>query len=173
MIIVLSLLIAVSLVGCGLQSAPGQSTTGDDQVPPGQVKKTELEGESGTSQETAIVLSEESSPTPTEEPTSTCTMQPQQVYPVESATEMVTGGEKEQMIAKVKADLASRLGISQEVITVVSAEAVTWNDSSLGCPIEGMMYTQVLTPGYQIILMAKGVEYDYRTDQANFKLCQQ
>jgi hypothetical protein len=65
------------------------------------------------------------------------------------------------------------LGISQEAITVVSAQAMTWNDSSLGCPVAGMMYTQVITPGYQIILKANGVEYDYRTDQSYFRICNQ
>jgi hypothetical protein len=86
---------------------------------------------------------------------------------------VITGGEKkEEMIAKVKADLASRLGISEEEITVVSAEAKTWNDASLGCPEKGMMYAQVLTPGYRIILEVDGKQYDYRTDDmGHFKLC--
>ena len=78
------------------------------------------------------------------------------------------------MIAKCKADLASRLGISQDAITVVRAQTVTWSDSSLGCPEGEMMYTQVLTLGYQIILMANGEEYDYRTnDGGHIKICRQ
>ncbi len=86
---------------------------------------------------------------------------------------VITGGEKEEIIAKVKADLASRLGISEDEITVVSAEAKTWSDSSLDCPEEGMMYAQVITSGYRIILEVDGKQYDYRIDQSEkFMLCE-
>jgi len=78
----------------------------------------------------------------------------------------------EKALAKVKADLASRLGVTENEISVISVEAVTWNDSSLGCPEKGMMYIQVLTPGYRIILEVSGKQYDYRTDDRGyFKLC--
>jgi hypothetical protein len=37
-----------------------------------------------------------------------------------------------------------------------------------------MMYAQVITPGYLIILAAEGQQYEYHTDQAaNVVLCQQ
>jgi len=79
---------------------------------------------------------------------------------------------KNKMVAAVKADLASRLGISPDLISLVRAEAVTWNDASLGCPEKGQMYAQVLTPGYQIILKYEATEYDYRTNDVGFhKLC--
>ena len=35
-------------------------------------------------------------------------------------------------------------------LKVLSAEAVTWSDGSLGCPEPGMMYTQALVPGYRV-----------------------
>jgi hypothetical protein len=55
---------------------------------------------------------------------------------------------------------------------VVRVTAKTWSDASLGCPEPEMMYAQVLTPGYQIILEAGGTHYDYRADQSGyFKLC--
>ena len=78
----------------------------------------------------------------------------------------------EEALVKVKADLASRLGVTEDEISLVSAVAVTWNDASLGCPEKGMMYIQVLTPGYRIILEVGGKQYDYRTDDRGyFKLC--
>lgn len=46
--------------------------------------------------------------------------------------------------------------------TVTSAQSVTWNDSSLGCPKPGMMYSQVLTPGLRVLVEAGGKAYDYR-----------
>ena len=65
-----------------------------------------------------------------------------------------------------------RLGIEQDQIQILSIQSVVWNDSSLGCPEKGMMYLQVLTPGYQVLLQAQGRQYDYRTDEAGtFKIC--
>lgn len=70
-------------------------------------------------------------------------------------------------------DLSSKQGIPVDQISVVSVEPVDWNDSSLGCPQEGMMYAQVITPGYLIILQAQGQQYEYHTDQnKTVVLCQ-
>ena len=59
-------------------------------------------------------------------------------------------------------DAAARAGVDPAEVTVVSAEAVTFPDGGLGCPEPGMMYTQVLTPGYRVVVEAGGREYDYR-----------
>ena len=56
---------------------------------------------------------------------------------------------------------------------VVSAEAVTWNDGSLGCPEAGQAYTQALIDGYQVILEVDGERYDYRVGSgASVRLCE-
>lgn len=77
----------------------------------------------------------------------------------------------------VKADLASRKEVDPDEIAVPSVEEKTWKDASLGCPQEGEMYAQVITPGYQITLAIGGPasieQFDYRTDtQGNFLLCE-
>ena len=54
------------------------------------------------------------------------------------------------------ADLAERQGADPADIEVVSVENVTWPDSSLGCPEEGMQYAQVLTDGVLIVLELDG-----------------
>lgn len=59
------------------------------------------------------------------------------------------------------ADLARRTGVDPSAIKVVKAEAVTWNDGSLGCPQPGMVYPQVLIEGYRLVLEANGVTYAY------------
>ena len=82
-------------------------------------------------------------------------------------------GTQERLIARARADLARRTGITEGEIQVVKVEAVEWEDSSLGCPEEGKMYAQIITPGYQILLSAGGKEYDYRTDQLFVHLCEQ
>ena len=59
------------------------------------------------------------------------------------------------------ADLAARLDVEPTEVVVVSVEAVTWRDSSLGCPQEGFMYQQVLTEGVRIVLEVDGTTYEY------------
>ncbi len=69
-------------------------------------------------------------------------------------------------------DLAARLGLSVDEILLVSAEAVEWPDSSMGCPQEGMDYAQVMVPGYLIVLAAGGQTYEYHTDYQQIFLCE-
>jgi len=79
----------------------------------------------------------------------------------------------EETIQLAKEDLAGRLKIDAGEITVVSSESVTFNNSSLGCPQKGMSYLQVLTDGYRIVLVAGGVQYDYRVStRGAIVLCQ-
>lgn len=59
------------------------------------------------------------------------------------------------------ADLAQRLSIPVEEVTVVEMREVTWPDAGIGCPQPGMNYAQVLTEGVLIRLEAGGQSYDY------------
>ena len=70
--------------------------------------------------------------------------------------------------------LAAELGVSSEEVTVLSSEPVGWPDTSLGCPQPGMMYAQVITPGYRFLLQVEGKEYEVHTDQTgqSVVLCQ-
>jgi hypothetical protein len=58
-------------------------------------------------------------------------------------------------------DAGARLNVDPSAIETVSAVAVTWSDGSLGCPVEGMQYTQALVPGYRVTLRAAGRQLDY------------
>ncbi|MCX7854970.1 MAG: hypothetical protein N2556_03165, partial [Anaerolineae bacterium] len=62
--------------------------------------------------------------------------------------------------------LAEQRDIPPEEITVASWEPVDWPDTSLGCPEPGMMYAQVIVPGYLIVLEARGNLYRVHTDRA-------
>ncbi|MCS7259839.1 MAG: hypothetical protein NZ765_03550, partial [Anaerolineae bacterium] len=64
-------------------------------------------------------------------------------------------------------DLARRLAVPHRAIQVLRAQAVEWPDTSLGCPQEGMMYAQVITPGFLIFLEAQGNVYEYHTDRVH------
>jgi hypothetical protein len=91
---------------------------------------------------------------------------------IESDVEPIPGGEE--ALAAAVAHLADKTGVPDSDIRLLSMEAVEWSDASLGCPQEGFMYAQVITPGYLIILEAQGQSYEYHSDQAaNVVLCEQ
>jgi hypothetical protein len=73
-------------------------------------------------------------------------------------------------VRQVIADLALRLQVTEEMIDVVSVEAVEWPNTSLGCPQPGMMYAQVVTPGYRLCLEAEGEKYWYHMDTGKFMI---
>ena len=71
--------------------------------------------------------------------------------------------------------LNDELGTS---LTIADLDNYSWeefqyNDSSLGCPQPDMGYLQVITNGYQVILIYQGISYDYRvqTGTSNAFLC--
>ena len=65
------------------------------------------------------------------------------------------------MVEFALADAGRRAQVDPSALTVVSAEALTWSDGSLGCPRPGMMYTQALVPGYLIRVEAGGRTLEY------------
>jgi len=71
------------------------------------------------------------------------------------------GGRPSERAAAAVDDLARHLGVDADQVVVVADEEVTWSDSSLGCPQSGMMYAQVLTPGFRTVLEVDGVRYRY------------
>jgi hypothetical protein len=84
-----------------------------------------------------------------------------------------TGDVPAEILADLVADAAERTATGPDVVEVIQAEAVTWNDGSLGCPEPGMFYTQALVDGYHVILQAGDEELDYRVGaQGIFRLCE-
>jgi hypothetical protein len=65
------------------------------------------------------------------------------------------------------ADLAGKLQLRPEEITVQQVDETEWSDSSLGCPEPGRAYLQVITPGYRVVLGARGQQHVYHTDTRN------
>lgn len=77
------------------------------------------------------------------------------------------------IISAIFADLAGRIGGDPAGFSVVVAEAVTWPDGSLGCPQPGMMYPQVLTDGFRVVVESDGAEYAYHGDErGQFVYCE-
>jgi hypothetical protein len=71
-----------------------------------------------------------------------------------------------QVTRSALADAAGRTGLAPDALRVLSAEAVTWSDGSLGCPQPGMMYTQALVPGYRVRIEAGAQVLDYHAGRS-------
>jgi hypothetical protein len=85
---------------------------------------------------------------------------------------IVDEGLQKKFIQIVSNDLATRLSLDVQSISVVSAEAITWPNAALGCPLSGKVYAQGTVPGFRIRLKAEDKEYSYHTDQTGqFVLC--
>jgi hypothetical protein len=70
------------------------------------------------------------------------------------------------MLDEVIALAEEETGVDRSEIEVVLAEAVTWSDGSIGCPEDGMMYTQALVPGYRVILDVAGEELAFHAPES-------
>lgn len=76
------------------------------------------------------------------------------------------------MLEQVIADAASGAGVDLAAVEVISAEAVTWSDGALGCPLPDQMYTQALVPGYRVILDVDGEEMSFHAaEDGEFAYC--
>ncbi|MCY3691710.1 MAG: hypothetical protein OXI54_01550 [Chloroflexota bacterium] len=68
--------------------------------------------------------------------------------------------------AAARGVLAERLSVPADTLALVSDDKVQWSDASLGCPQEGMMYAQVITPGHRITFSYGGEHYEVHTSVA-------
>ena len=71
------------------------------------------------------------------------------------------------LLAQALVDVAPRAGVAATQVQLVEIEQVEWRDGSLGCPQPGMMYPQVITPGYRFVIEADGERYEYHTDMGS------
>jgi hypothetical protein len=55
-------------------------------------------------------------------------------------------------VALARRTLMAELAVASEQIRTVSVSPAQWRDSSLGCPERGMVYTPVLSSGYEVKL---------------------
>ncbi len=145
----LVLALAATIAGCAnsFTDQPDLTTSGDKTAP-----------EPSASEEAPVLPDREPSDTP---------------YIEIPENEPVAGDVPENILKEIIADLAGVTVADRDAIKVVRAEAVVWNDGSLGCPKPGEFYIQILVNGYWVILQVEGVEYDYRSsDSGNSILCE-
>jgi hypothetical protein len=67
--------------------------------------------------------------------------------------------------AWLTAAIADDLGVAPETVQVVGMEPRNWPDTSLGCPQPDMLYAQVVTPGYLVLVDVSGERIEYHTDE--------
>ncbi len=95
---------------------------------------------------------------PPTRPDDTTPVQPAEaVSPAEEKMpEATISPEMQPMADKATGILAEALTVSPENVTILEVQRVEWRDASLGCPKPGMMYAQVITPGYLIKAQVNG-----------------
>jgi hypothetical protein len=98
-------------------------------------------------------------------PEAAATEEPSTPAPEEQATPTQSPAELTPVEEAVVAHLAESSGISPDDITVVSTEEAEWPDGCLGIQMEGLACTQVIVPGFRIVLEANGREVEYRTNE--------
>jgi hypothetical protein len=77
-------------------------------------------------------------------------------------------------VEAARADAAAHLGVSPASLKLEQVEPRQWADSSLGCPKPGQMYSQIVTPGYVVIVSGSGRQLEYHADtRGRVVLCQE
>ncbi|MFQ5636005.1 MAG: hypothetical protein ACE5G3_11845 [Gammaproteobacteria bacterium] len=90
---------------------------------------------------------------------------PDAIPPVEDARHPVNAAD---VAARV---VANFLSVPVSEITLVSTEARNFGDPGLGCPVPGMSYAQVVTPGYRVVVEAEGRRFDVRVSGDSGRIC--
>jgi len=67
--------------------------------------------------------------------------------------------------------LAERLEVPADSFELVSVERSEWGDTSLGCPEKGMVYAQVVTSGYRVLLRLDDKVHDVRIAGESVVVC--
>jgi len=108
--------------------------------------------------------------TPTLQPTPSPTdmTQPPAISTPQPEAPCLSGGAIEE---RAQEALADWLGISSEEIAVVEVEEVEWPDTSLGCPQPGMVYAQVIVPGWRVVMRVNDKVYEYHAGGEQAVLC--
>ena len=71
--------------------------------------------------------------------------------------------QQERAITAARRQLAQMVTNADDA-AIISVTAREWPDSALGCPQPGMMYQQVITPGYLVVLKTAGKVHQVHTD---------
>jgi hypothetical protein len=76
------------------------------------------------------------------------------------------------MFGLVQRRVADELDLSTRRVQLVDIQAVTWADTSLGCPQENQDYSALEIDGYRIVVMAGETGYIFHSDPISIYPCQ-
>lgn len=168
-------IVTMIMLTAGLLSACGQAIT---EPAPATEAESEIVGAVSTPTVEATVtpqtLPTQEQPTPTVEPETdpTADSEPRLVDPPE-ADDSIVGrqpdgtGPDAALVNAAQASLAGFIGMSADALQLEEVTAQGWPDGSIGCPAEGAMYPQVVTPGYLMIFSDGDARYEIHTGETD------
>lgn len=115
-----------------------------------------------TAPEVQAAASPAATPTPGAPPVSRRSTTPAE-RPSDGGEPAVVGSAPRDLVAIAVDDLAERLGVPSEAITVTLAQVVTWPDYSIGCPLRDRQYFDRPVQGTRVHLTVDGELYRYHT----------
>ena len=77
---------------------------------------------------------------------------------------------RDSAVERAKSDLAARLGIEAEDVTLGAVTDKEFPDASLGAPADGEMAAMMISSGWQIDLEVDGKQFEYRGDKYQLRL---
>jgi hypothetical protein len=163
----------LSVVACGGGLDAGGETTTEPPVPTtSSISTTRPAGDTSTTA-TGSGVATTSSVTTVATTSQTSTPTTTTTTAITTTTTQAGGVTPSSLIQAIIADLAARRGVGAGQVELVSSESLDWPDGSLGCPVAGVSYIQVITPGYRVILGIGEETFDYRaTVDGRFRLCE-
>lgn len=81
-------------------------------------------------------------------------------------------GGRDEAVRMATEALSSLIEVAPDAIRLVSADAVEWPDSSLGCPSRETAYLPVITPGFRVRLAVGEREHEVHTGGGRAVVCQ-
>lgn len=77
---------------------------------------------------------------------------------------------RDEALARARADLAGRLGLTEQEIAAESVADADFPDANFGASLADEMSAQMITPGWRIRLQANGQTYEYRANRNRLRL---
>jgi len=91
-----------------------------------------------------------------------------------SSAPTTSNAARERAFRAAASQLSHDVNAPADSIAGVSQDEMTWRDSCLGCPKTGESCTQVMTPGYRVVMRIGDATYEYHTDLGGIaRLCNQ
>ena len=123
-------------------------------------------GQAVTGSQPPVTTAPATSPAPATiapEPTSQAATAAPSPVPTPGVTAVV--GPDDRLVRAVHQALARQLGAREDTLRLQSAVWQEWPDGAIGCPQEGMVYPQVITPGFLLTFSDGTRTYEVHTDE--------